>query len=187
MPTIRTCFEILRGRGAEISVLELGATRSFTSGFVNTEKFDQNPQTWDWGAGCFTVAIKILIPDCELVSVDPNKDAIKVSKILLAEIGESATFHQVTSTDFLNTTKESFDLIYMDHAEAGQDDACAILHRNDAGLILKKDLLKPGGLVLIDDVKTPFNKGMYSIPYFEECGLSRLSGDSYQCLFRKEF
>ena len=93
----------------------------------------------------------------------------------------------MTSTDFQNTTKESFDLNYMDHAEAGQDDACAILHRNDAGLILKKDLLKPGGLVLIDDVKTPFNKGMYSIPFFEECGMSRLSGNSYQCLFRKEF
>lgn len=185
-PTIKTCFEILKGRDEEISVLELGTSRSFSSGFINTTTFIPKPETWDWGAGCFTAAIKILLPTCRLITLDPNKEAIKVSKTILKWIGAEASFNQIDSTSFLKSTNESFDLIYMDHAESGNDDSCATLHRNDAGLILSRGLLKPDGLILIDDIATPFNKGMYSIPFFQESGLSCLSSKTYQAIFRKE-
>ena len=140
------------------------------------------------GLGCrlFYCCNKILLPTCKLTSLDPNKEAIKVSKTILKEIGAEASFNQIDSTSFLKTTNESFDLIYMDHAESGNDDSCAILHRNDAGLILSRGLLKPDGLILIDDIPVPFNKGMYSIPFFQESGLSCLSSKNYQALFRKE-
>ena len=185
-PTIKTCFEILKGRNEEISVLELGTSRSFSSGFINTTNFNPKPETWDWGAGCFTAAIKILLPACRLISIDPNKEAIKVSKTILKGIGAEASFNQIDSTSFLKTTNESFDLIYMDHAESGNNDSCAILNRNDAGLILSRKLLKPDGLILIDDIAAPFNKGMYSIPFFQESGLTCLSSKNYKALFRKK-
>ena len=184
--TIKTCFQILASRENELSILEIGATRSFTSGTINTHEFDPDPEAWDWGAGCFTAAIKILFPDCKLTSVDPNPEAIKVSKIILRSLGAEASFKQTNSTDFLNKTADKYDLIYMDHAESGGNDSCAVLHRNDAALILNKNLVKPDGLILIDDIQTVFNKGMYSIPFLEEQGLTHLSKNSYQALFRKD-
>ena len=74
----------------------------------------------------------------------------------------------------------------MDHAESGSSDECAILHRNDASLILEKKIIKPDGLILIDDIQTSFNKGMYSVPFLKERGLTELSNNSYQILFRNE-
>ena len=185
-PTMKTCFEILKGRRGEISILELGTTRSFSSGVINTQKFDDNPDNWDWGAGCFTSAIKTLLPHCSLTSVDPNGEAIKVSRQILDALGHQARFVQEQSTNFLAETRDSYDLIYMDHAESGENDSCAILHRNDAGLILRNKIIKPDGLILIDDIQTKYNKGMYSIPFLEECGLSYLSKNTYQVLFRNE-
>ena len=186
MPTIKTCFEILRGREGQISILELGSSRSFTAGEINTKTFNPDLETWDWGAGCFTAAIKILFPNCKLTTVDPNPEAISVSKTILDYLECEAELAQEDSTNFLNKTNKSFDLIYIDHAESGGGDGCALLHRNDAAIILKKGIIKPDGLILIDDVQTKFNKGMYSIPLFEECGLTNLSKNSYQALFRNE-
>ena len=186
MPTMKTCFEILRGRSGEVSILELGSSRSFSSGKIDTKEFNPDTENWDWGAGCFTAAIKILLPNCKLISVDPNPDAIRVSKTILDQIGSEGLLIQDDSTSFLNKTNDSYDLIYMDHAESGGGDGCAGLHRHDAGIILRKEIIKPDGLILIDDIQTPFNKGMYSIPFFKECGLTKLSGNSYQALFRKE-
>ena len=186
MPTIKTCFEILRGRQSEISILELGSSRSFTTGTINTKEFNPNVEEWDWGGGCFTAAIKILLPHCKLTSVDPNPDAIHVSKTLLEYIGAEALFIQEYSTNFLSNTNDSYDLIYMDHAESGSGDECAVLHRNDASIILGRRIIKKDGLILIDDIQTSFNKGMYSMPFLEECGLTKLSSNSYQALFRNE-
>ena len=184
--TIKTCFQILASREQQLSILEIGASRSFTSGTINTHTFNPDPETWDWGAGCFTAVIKILFPHCRLTSVDLNPEAIKVSKNILKSLGTEASFEQTSSTDFLNKTTDKYDLIYMDHAESGGNDSCAVLHRNDAALILNKNLVKPDGLILIDDIQTAFNKGMYSIPFLEEQGLTQLSKNSYQALFRKD-
>ncbi|WP_071840124.1 class I SAM-dependent methyltransferase [Synechococcus sp. KORDI-52] len=183
--TIKTCFEILKGREENSSILELGTSRSFSNGSINTEHFNPDIEAWDWGAGCFTAVIKLLLPDCSLTSVDPNEKAVKVSKRLLKNIGHEASYVQKNSTDFLNVTNESYDLIYMDHAESGDSDACALLHRNDVAIILSRKLLKPNGLILIDDIQTPFNKGMYSVPLLKECGFNQLSKSSYQALLRK--
>lgn len=185
-PTIKTCFQILRGRGEDVSVLELGTSRSFRSGFIDTDHFIPDYKSWDWGAGCFTAAVKILIPTCRLVSVDPNPQAISVSRSLLSGIEAKAEFYQLTSTAFLESTSEAYDLIYMDHAESGGDDRCAILHRNDVAIIINRQLIKPGGLILIDDIDTPFNKGMYSMPFLEANGFSRLSYNTYQVVYRRD-
>ena len=74
----------------------------------------------------------------------------------------------------------------MDHAESGGNDSCALLHRNDSAIILNRQLIKPDGLVLIDDIQTAFNKGMYSIPLLKEYGFSQLSKNSYQTLLRRD-
>ena len=184
--TIKTCFQVLSGRGPGVSVLELGTSRSFRSGVIDTSRFIPDYREWDWGAGCFTAAIKILVPSCALTSVDPNPQALAVSRALLSGINAEAEFHQLESTGFLESTGQAYDLIYMDHAESGGDDQCAILHRNDAAIIVNRQLIKPGGLILIDDIDTPFNKGMYSMPYLEACGFTRLSCNSYQALYRRD-
>jgi len=186
MPTIKTCFLLLK-HCSDLSILELGTTRSFKSGRIETKDFDINPANWDWGAGCFTAAIKMLLPTAQLTSVDPNETAIKVSKTLATAIGAEVNYHQTDSTGFLRSTEEAYDLIYMDHAEAGTSDACATLHREDAEIIKIRNLVKKDGLILIDDTQEKFNKGMYSIPYLRDSGFTQISYNCHQVLFRRDF
>ena len=70
----------------------------------------------------------------------------------------------------------------------------AKLHLREAKIIVKKDLVKKGGLILIDDVKDPQPKekgersdngtAKYSIPYFLDNGYEQLI-DQYQVILRK--
>ena len=185
-PTIKTCYQLLR-HSSNLSVLELGTTRSFRSGSIELNEYDPRVSNWDWGAGCFTATIMILLPTANLTSVDPNYEAIQVSRTLTTAIGAQVNYFQTDSTNFLKSTEETFDLIYMDHAEAGTSDACGILHREDASIIKTRNLVKKDGLILIDDTPGRLGKGMYSIPYLADSGFTQISYGSYQALFRRDY
>ena len=184
-PTIKTCYQILRNI-ENPRILELGTTRSFRNGSIDTENYSPNPGDWDWGAGCFTVVMALLLPGCKLTSVDPLASAIGVSRQMTEPLGVKVDYRLADSTTFLESTHERYDLIYMDHAEAGDSDACAILHKNDAGIILSRNLLLNDGLILIDDVRERFGKGMYSIPFLKQFGFSEISNTCYQTLLRRD-
>lgn len=184
-PTVRTCYQILRSI-EKPRILELGTTRSFRSGVIDSQNYCGDPSMWDWGAGCFTVVIGLLLPDARITSVDPDSNAMHVSKTMTEKACLEIDYHQVTSSEYLANIQGQFDLIYMDHAEARGDDSCAILHRNDADLICSRKLLANNGLILIDDVDEVFGKGMYSIPLLTQLGFSCLSAGNYQALLRKD-
>ena len=185
-PTVRTCYQILKGV-ANPMILELGTTRIFRSVVIDSQNYCSDPSMWDWGAGCFTVVIGLLLPDARITSVDPDSNAMHVSRTITEKASLQIDYHQMTSSDFLANVQSQFDLIYMDHAEARGDDSCAILHRNDADLICSRKLLADNGLILIDDVDESFGKGMYSIPLLTQLGFSCLSAGNYQAVLRKDW
>jgi hypothetical protein len=77
----------------------------------------------------------------------------------------------------------------MDHAEADRTDQTALLHLQDARIIVARSLLKPAGLILIDDVLLPkgqFSKGLYSVPFLTNSRFTELSHQTYQTLLRAD-
>lgn len=179
-----TVYQILRSV-SKPQILELGTTRSFRSGFIERNSFDPDITSWDWGAGCFTYAIKHLLPDAVVTSIDPDKEALGTASTISLFAGHEINCIHTDSTSFLESVSDTqYDLIYMDHSEAGFDDRCAVLHRNDAAIILRKGLVKEGGFILIDDVNEKYGKGMYSIPWPSLNGFSFLSTGCYQQLLR---
>ena len=183
--TVKTCYQILKGIDCP-QVLELGTIRSFRSEIIDTSFYQENPDDWDWGAGCFTAVISYLLPHCSLTSVDSDSTSIDVSRRMTAMLKSDICYIQAESSDFLMATDNRFDLIYMDHGEARSDDTCAILHRQDAEIIFTRNLVTKDGLILVDDVRERFGKGMYSIPFLRQCGYSQISHCSYQTLLRRE-
>jgi predicted O-methyltransferase YrrM len=112
---------------------------------------------------------------------------------MTAHINAPIQYHKKRSTDYLNAMNGQVDLIYMDAAET--DEEGARLHFEDAQKIVEKNLIKPGGFVLIDDVRSPnfihmagkswiLGKGKYSIPFFLQNGFEIVM-DEYQMLLRK--
>ena len=49
---------------------------------------------------------------------------------------------------------KSIDLLYLD--TGNMDEETALLHLREAELIVKHDILKDDGLILIDDVRNPY-------------------------------
>jgi glycosyltransferase involved in cell wall biosynthesis len=91
-------------------------------------------------------------------------------------------FHHISAADFLKTMEGQAGLIYMDHGESGEE--TARLHEADAKTILERDLVKPGGLVLIDDHGADVPKSKYSLPLFLEAGY-RVLAEGYQILLER--
>ena len=90
-----------------------------------------------------------------------------------------------------NTPSKSIDLLYIDTGD--MDEETAELHKEEAILIVKHDILKDNGLILIDDVRNPCNefsrknlgKSKYSIPYFLKNGYE-IVVDEYQVIMKKK-
>jgi glycosyltransferase involved in cell wall biosynthesis len=167
-------------------VLELGTTRSFRSHWIDTETFEPDPRQWDWGGGCGTYVIAALVPHATLETVDPEPAALQVSRRLCRPFGDRIQYLATLSSLHLANGKEDYDLIYMDHGETGPE--TAELHRHDAELIVQRSLLRPGGLILIDDQNVGEGipgKGSLSIPYLLSQGFQLLTPpESYQALLQ---
>lgn len=183
--TFRLCADQLN-RLAQPRVLELGTTRSFRSGCIDTLNFEPDPRRWDWGGGCGTYVIPALVPACHLDTVDPEAGALQVARRLCRPFRDRVRFLATLSSLYLASCGTGYDLIYMDHGETGPE--TAQLHRRDAELIVERGLLHPGGLILIDDQgvgEGQAGKGSLSIPYLLEQGFTRLTPpQSYQAVLQ---
>ena len=198
--TFKYCFDFLNKLDS-CSVLEMGTSRSFVDGRFpgcnsdNTRFWEpNNPEKWDFGAGCFTYLCAEQVPKCKLTTLDLISSHIKRSRHMTQNF-KNINYIVSPSERYLKNLDTKQDLIYMDTGDMTPIEPVAQLHLREAKLIVERDLIKPHGLILIDDVRNPtpkkfgetsnFGKAKYSIPYLLENGFE-LVVDEYQVILRKK-
>jgi hypothetical protein len=156
-----------------------------------------NPSVWDWSAGHFTrVFSECTNPNISLCTIDLMRDHIERCKIMTEPFKDKIQYYVMPSEHFLsNCSNKCIDLLYLDTGDVNPVEPTAQLHLREAKIIVERDLMRDGGLILIDDVKnvsskivskeeSNFGKAKYSIPYFLENGYEILL-DEYQVVLRK--
>jgi hypothetical protein len=186
-------------------IVELGTSRSFVHGGLpgcNSSDIQfwkpHNPECWDWGAGFFTrmVAESLAFLSPRIHTVDICAEHIERCKIMTSDFSSIISYHVASSVDFLaQLPSHSIDLLYVDTGDMTPIEPTAQLQLEEAKIIVEKDLIVPGGIILIDDVRnqTPkqfgeiseLGKAKYSLPYFLEHGFT-LVEDEYQVLLQKK-
>lgn len=164
-------------------VLELGTCRSFMDGAYegcnkDDAKYwnDSDPQKWDWGAGAFSVVLCRCFDSINITTVDLIESHINRCRVMTKNQAKNFNYVVSDSLRFLNETENKFDIIYVDTGDMTPIEPTAKLQLDEATIICKRNLLKEGGLILIDDVRnqTPkkfgetseLGKSKYSLDYF---------------------
>ncbi len=181
-------------------VVELGTTHSFVDGRYpgcdnNNIKYwnPENPERWDWGAGCFT----LMAAEClshlqpQIYTVDLNASAIHRCQIMTKEYN-TVKHHRSDSERFLKNFTQKIDLLYLDTGYMNPIEPTAQLQLREAKVVVEQDLISENGLILIDDVrnqnaigdKSGLGKSKYAIPYLLENGFEIVE-DEYQVILRK--
>jgi hypothetical protein len=102
----------------------------------------------------------------------------------------------MSSEEFLSSGEGKIDFLYMDTGDMTPIESTAQLHLREAKIIVEKDIISDGGILLIDDVRSPlpkmtsnetsdYGKAKYSIPYLQENGFEIVI-DEYQVLMIKK-
>ena len=197
--TFKFCFDNLKKNDPVI--LELGTSRSFVCGRFDGCNSDDvkywdpnNPEKWDWSAGCFTKVFSNLYPNSDFHTVDLIGSHINRCKIMNQD-RNNITYHVSSSEDFLNKFNKKVDLLYLDTGDMTPIEFTAQLHLREAKIIVEKDILAKDGIILIDDVRSvvpkqfgeisDLGKAKYSIPYFLNNGFDIVS-DEYQVILKKK-
>lgn len=167
-------------------IVELGTSRSFVSGYLNTDKNywkENKPKNWDYGAGIFTYlfAEALQHKNFTIYSVDIDSEAIEVCKVMTNKFKNIKYLIQ-PSTEFLKSFKDKCHLIYMDHGETSLE--VQDLHLTDAHIIIDNNMVVKDGIILIDDNYTHIGKGVKSCRLFTENNYD-IENDEYQILLRK--
>lgn len=199
--TFKYCLDLINLLENPI-IIELGTSRSFVDGrFDGCNSNDihywdpDNPEKWDWSAGCFTRVFSELTNNCNLQTVDIEENHINRCKLMTKDFSNKIKYIVSSSENFLNNClPKSVDLLYLDTGDMTPIENTAQLHLREAKIIIQKDILKDNGLILIDDVRncTPkkageisdYGKAKYSIPYFLENGY-KIVMDEYQIILKK--
>ena len=196
--TVKKAFELYAERDGR-TVVELGTIRSFVHGghhgcnssdrsFWNAEQ----PENWDWGAGCFSRLAAECLGGSEIHSVDLENEHIERCKAVNA--GYPVTYHVSPSVDFLRSFEGKIDLLYLDTGDITPIEPSAALQLQEARVVFERDLVEIGGLVLIDDVRNPaplkfgekskMGKAKYSLGFLLMHGF-RIIEDEYQVLLER--
>ena len=200
--TFKYCYDYFNENNLnKINILELGTSRSFVDGRfegcnLNDEKYweENNPEKWDWSAGCFTKVFSNLFPDSNLNTVDLISDHIERCKYMNKD-RNNIIYNVSSSEDCLKNTNEKYDLIYLDTGDMTPIEETAQLHLREAKIIVERNLLNNSGLILIDDVmscvpkehgeESELGKAKYSIPYFLENGYKSVFNEYQTILIKK--
>ncbi|EEH50937.1 uncharacterized protein MICPUCDRAFT_54898 [Micromonas pusilla CCMP1545] len=191
-------------------VVEVGTSRSFQHGSAPGCNLDDpkwwhpdNPEDWDWGAGHFThlacTSLSKYLRKGHMFTVDLLEAHIVRSKIMTTECAQYTSYVAKSSLDFFkeyDTRKYGqIDLLYLDTGDMTPVEVTAELHLEEAKYVVERQLVKPGGLILIDDVRNlapkqygeppgdTYGKAKYSIDYFLEHGFSLVKSE-YQVILR---
>jgi hypothetical protein len=205
--TFKYCLEYLNTLETQesIHIVELGTSRSFVDGRFAGCNSDNpmywepnNPSVWDWSAGKFTSIFSECTKQNILVhTVDIEDNHIQRCKLMTEHSKDKIRYYTMSSEHFLSScNSKSIDLLYLDTGDVNPIEPTAQLHLREAKIIVEKDLLKDGGLILIDDVKnvasktdakekSDLGKAKYSIPYFLNNGYEMVM-DEYQVILKKK-
>ena len=202
--TFKYCLDYINNKNIENKViLELGTSRSFTDGrFPGCNSNDtrwwepNNPEKWDWSAGCFTRVFSELTDTKTYIhTVDISPYHINRCKLMTEPFKDKITYYVTSSENILNQIPEkSIDLLYLDTGDMTPIEYTAQLHLREAKIIVERNVLKDNGIILIDDVKScvpkkageksDYGKAKYSIPYLLENGYIIVM-DEYQYILKK--
>jgi catechol O-methyltransferase len=102
-------------------------------------------------------------PQCQVVSVEINEDSVSSCRTIVevAGLSEQITFVHGPSTDKIAELDGCFDLVFLDHWKD--------LYKGDLQLIEQRKLLRPGSIVVADNVGKLFNPDEY-LGYVRNCG-----------------
>lgn len=202
--TFSYCIDFLKNRD-NIKIAELGTSRSFVDGKypgvcdTNPKYWEpSNPTKWDWSAGIFSKYFSTVLHEkmlkFNITTVDIDKNAISISKIINNDFSENIDFLLCSSEEYIkNQTPKSLDLLYLD--TGNMDEFTAKLHLREAKLLVENQIIKDDGLILIDDVRNPamilrnkeeskYGKSKYAIPYLLDNGYEIIV-DEYQVIMKK--
>jgi len=201
--TFKTAFKHFEENKGKILV-ELGTTRSFVTGGLpgclsSNSRYWQpnNPEAWDWGAGCFTrlAAECLKHMDPIIYTIDISSAAIQICKTITQDFQGIMRYSRCSSIDFLRTCNfpQGIDLLYLD--TGNMDEQTARLQLQEAQIIVERNLIADNGIILIDDVKNPtprklygdtsgLGKSKYALPYLLNNGFEMIE-DEYQIILKK--
>jgi hypothetical protein len=201
--TFKKAFEHFEKNNGKI-IVELGTTRSFVhGGLPGCNSSDtcywapNNPERWDWGAGCFTrmAAECLAYVNPTIITIDIEIEHLQRCTVITAEFRNIIRYYRCSSEEYLNLCKPGIDLLYIDTGDITPLEPTAQLQLHEAEIIVKRDLISPDGIILIDDVRnqTPkkfgensdLGKAKYSIPYFLDHGFEIIENE-YQVMLRKK-
>lgn len=96
-----------------------------------------------------------LSPAGRVVSVDSSERSTRVARAMaaFAGVGDRVEFVCGRSGDVLRTLAEPFDIVFIDHWKG--------LYLEDARAILERGLLRPGAIVVADNVGPMFGENPY--------------------------
>jgi len=198
--TFKYCWDWVKKKKFK-TIVELGTSRSFVDGQFpgcndDNPSFWQpdNPEVWDWSAGCFTRVFGELIQgtDIEMISIDLIPNHISRSKVMTEGL-ENIEHFVTSSEEFLESGEGQIDFLYMDTGDVTPIEPTAELHLRESKILVENDLISEDGIILIDDVRNPqsmkqnddeYGKAKYSIPYLRDNGFEIIM-DEYQVLMQK--
>ena len=106
-----------------------------------------------------------------------------ISRTVVEDLKIDIAFESTSANAFLNAMEGQAGLIHMDHGENSEE--TARLHEEDARVIIDRELVRPGGYVLIDDHDSEGEEGVpkskYSQVAFENAGFDVIE-EGYQLL-----
>lgn len=201
--TFKRAFELFEEKKGKI-IVELGTTRSYVhGGLVGCNSDDSRywtpnqPENWDWGAGSFTRVAAECLEHLNPIfyTVDLAVSHINRCKVITAPFSHFMKYEVASSLDFLRRFPGKIDLLYMDTGDMTPIEPTALLSLEEAKIVVQRNLIVPGGLILIDDVRnqTPkqygdtsgLGKAKYSLPYLLANGFEIVENE-YQILLRKK-
>ncbi len=197
--TFKYCIDYFNNKNPVI--VELGTSRSFVDGRFEGCNLDDtkywepnNPEKWDWSAGCFTKVFSESFPNSSLTTVDLSKNHIERCKFMNKN-ANNINYIVSSSEDFLNSIDYKIDLLYLDTGDMTPIEETAHLHLREAKIIVERNLINTDGLILIDDVRNPtpknagepsnYGKAKYSIPFLLQNGFKPLINE-YQVILKKK-
>ena len=202
--TFKKLFELFE-KSKGHTIVELGTTRSFVHGGhpgCNQDNpifwHPDNPADWDWGAGSFTrMAAECLAHMQPLIyTVDIAAQHIARCQVITQEFKNMMRYYVSSSEDFLTKVPVplSIDLLYMDTRDMTPIEFTAQLHLREAKIVVERNLMTPGSIIVIDDVRHPaaklqgeisdYGKAKYSIPFLLAHGFEIVE-DEFQVILKK--
>jgi len=199
--TLKCCWDNFKKHNFK-TIVELGTSRSFVDGrFPGCNNDDtsfwevNNPEIWDWSAGCFTRLLGLMIQNTniQLTSVELTEAHVNRSKKMTEDLS-NITHHHMSSEQYLANRKGKIDFLYMDTGDVTPIEETAQLHLRESKILVENDIMSPNGIILIDDVKniqskkqdpSEYGKAKYSIPYLQENGW-KIIMDEYQVVLIRE-